>query len=250
MEENVQRLLVVLSELGGRATYGRVRDVTGWTEDDFKPIRDHARSAGSIGVERGRGGIIFLLESPAPASEPAQDYEVDYYKKLLPAIESGWAESESVDEFIVEITAHKRVRGLGRWTIPDIVFVGKRTWEYVPHVDFFVQTIEVKRYELLDELAVFEALSHRRSVNYSYLCVVNLPMDTREYLKRISGIEVLCAEQGVGLVLVPAGAEADYERWEFPLDAEHHEPENEHLDGFIRRVLPDPAKTRVAKMIR
>jgi hypothetical protein len=252
--DDVAALVAAVTELGGKTTYRAVRAHLGWEEGKFREVRIAARAEGQVGLGRGQGGTIFLLEGAQPAVEPAQpvppDQEAAYYDRLLPIIRSGWAESEEVSDFFAEVSAHRRQRGAGRWSIPDIIFVGKQLFDFVPGFSFFVQTIEVKRFEALDELAVFEALSHRRSAHYAYLMVVNAPEHGDDYSKKISPIQAICDDQGIGLVVVQTSNEALYERWQFLVDARHNVPDPQNLNGLLARSLSPEGKVRVRNMVR
>lgn len=252
--EEITELVAAVTGLGGKTTYRAVRVRLGWDELRFREVRIAARAEGQVGLGRGQGGTIFLLEGAKPVEEPAQavapDPEAAYYDRLLPTIRADWAESEEVSDFFTEVSAHRRQRGAGRWSIPDIIFVGKQLFDFVPGFEFFVQTIEVKRFEALDELAVFEALSHRRSAHYAYLVVVNAPDGGDAYNKKIAPIQALCDDQGIGLVVVPTGCEQSYERWQFPVDATYNAPDAQSLNGLLARSLSAEGKGRVRHMVR
>jgi len=253
-EQEIAELVRAVIELGGRSTYRLARERLRWDEEKFREVRVAARTAGQVKLGRGKGGTIALLEGAQPVAQPAvpvqPDPEAAFYDRLLPTFRGEWAASEEVDEFYAEISARRRQRGAGRWSIPDIVFVGKQTFDFVPSFDFTVQTIEVKRFEALDELAVFEALSHQRSAHLAYLLVVNTPADEAEAATRIAPIRALCADQGVGLVTVCAGHEASFDDWEFLVDPERNEPDSQNLNGLLARCLSEDGKARVRRMVR
>jgi hypothetical protein len=190
-------LVEKLIELGGRSTNAQLRAKTRWGRDKYFAVRNQCRAAGLVGVERGRGGIVVLVDGgqaifdKSNPQNPQNEQnsvvideiskEAEYYKILLPTIRQDWVEGEGFDDAIVEITANKRVKGAGRWTVPDIVVIGKRVYQYIPDFEFTVHSMEVKRFESLDALAVFEALNHRRASHFTFLMVVNCPLKRQLY---------------------------------------------------------------------
>ena len=260
-------LVQKLADIGGRSNNADLRKQTSWDAEKYFSVRKQCIAAGLVGVGRGRGGIVFLTDtakSGLPASLTPTDAEsvkketeeaakeVEYYKKLLPTIQADWVQSENFDVSVVEITAAKRVKGAGRWTVPDIVVIGKTVHQYVPGLTFTVQSLEVKRFEAADATSVFEALHHRRSAHFCYLVIVNYPKSPKAAdSDRLAQLTQICEEHGVGLVVVNAGQEAKYENWEFPFEAfQRHEPDPYTLDGFIKRYLSPEARDAVAKMVR
>ncbi|WP_298329948.1 hypothetical protein [Asticcacaulis sp.] len=263
--EEVSLLVEKLLEIGGRSSNTVLRSKLGWSKEKYYNIRNMCRALGLVGSARGRGGVVFLTDTAkttsadaapgdASAAKEEEEYakEFEYYDKLLPTIKRDWVESEGFDDSVVELTASKRVRGAGRWTVPDIVIVGKIVRQYVPGFEFTVQSIEVKRFESADALSVFEALNHRRAAHYSFLLIVNFPKKpTDKENERFGQISQLCEEHEVGLVVVKKGDELDYEAWEFPVEISNStEPDPYNLDGFIKQYMSPESKDAVAKMVR
>ena len=265
--KDVELLVEKLFELGGRTNNAELREASNWPSDKYLTVRKKGIALGLIGIGPGRGGIVFLTDSAKatlapselPASAEADKKAVEesareavYYKKLLPALKGEWVRSEDFDDSLVEVTASKRVRGAGRWTVPDIVVVGKIIWQYVPGFTFTVHSIEVKRFEALDALAVFEALNHKRASHFSYLIVVNAPTRfTESALERLTQVAQLCEEHEVGLVVIPTGKESNFDAWDFRVETAHrHEPDPYNLDGFIKQYLSSEARDQIAKMVR
>lgn len=258
-------LVEKLIELGGRSSNAQLRAKTRWNRDKYFAVRNQCRAAGLVGVERGRGGIVVLIdggaaglgqskttsaEEKAGADEVAK--EAEYYERLMPTIKQDWVEGEGFDDAIVEVTATRRVKGAGRWTVPDIVVIGKRVYQYVPGFEFTVHSMEVKRFEALDALAVFEALNHRRASHFTFLVVVNHPArPTRADQEKLGQIQQLCEEHDVGLVIINKGDEDNYDEWEFLVESrDRSEPEPYNLDGFIKQYLTSESRDTVAKMVR
>lgn len=258
-------LVEKLLEVGGRSSNAQLRVKLGWTTEKYFSVRNHCRAAGLVGLARGRGGIVFLTDTaktglgtgeaaPEIAKKVDEEYakESKYYEKLLPTIRQNWVESEGFDDYVVEVTASKRVKNAGRWTVPDIVVIGKIIRQYVPGFEFTVQSIEVKRFEVVDALAVFEALNHRRASHYSFLLIVNFPKKPSERdSERLGQVSQLCEDHKVNLIVVTTGNENDFESWEFPVVVTQRiEPDPYNLDGFIKQYMSDESKDSVAKMVR
>lgn len=264
-DKDVNTFVEKLVELGGRAPNAGLRQKLGWTQDRYFDVRNRCKAEGLIGLGRGRGGVVFATETAVAeisaselpqsariSSEEDQARETEYYNKILPTLRRDWVENEGFDDFIVEITAAKRVKGAGRWTVPDAVIIGKTVRQYVPGFEFTVQSVEVKRYESIDALAVFEALNHRRSSHYSFLLIVNAPKkpSTRD-TEKIGQVAQLCEEHNVGLVIISKGDEPNYDNWDFRVVAtDRYEPDPYNLDGFIKQYLSLESKDAVAKMVR
>ena len=254
-----------LFELGGKSSNQKLREKLKWDKDKYFSVRNSARAGGLVGLARGQGGVVFItnaedgsyikeVKNKRSVTEVSEDYlkEKEYYDKIAPVFRQAWIQSEGFDDFVVEITASKRVKGVGRWTVPDIVIVGKSVRQYVPGFEFTVQSIEVKRFEALDALAVFESLNHKRSAHYSYLLVVNFPKKPKQSdSEKIGHIHQLCEEHNVGLITIETGDESNYDNWNFEFNAfEKHEPNPDNLDSFIKRYMSDESKDVIAKMVR
>ena len=117
-------------------------------------------------------------------------------------------------------------------------------------MDFFIQTIEVKRYEAADETAVFEALSHNRAVHQSYLILVNIPEETDEVQTKLLRLRTLCEEHNIGLVEVPAGGEGNFEKWDFTYEPDSEGPSPFNQDTFVKQFISEAGKEKISKMVR
>ncbi|WP_156034130.1 hypothetical protein [Bosea sp. 117] len=276
MEENISdesKLVAALADLGGRTNNAKLREKLGWSTEEYLPIRNSARTKGLIGIGMGRGGVVFLIDASQQVPEVQQNITSDgdqleestefkkesvYYNRIYKVLNEAWVDSQGLDDYYIEITASKRVRNSGRWTVPDIVVVGRTIWQYVPGFEYTIQTFEIKRYEALDNLAVFEALNHKRSANYSYLVVVNSPvpndadsMLSKEYKDKINPIKQLCEENNIGLIVIGREREEDYDSWRFIFDeAVKNNPDPENIDGFIKQYISNNGKEVISKMIR
>jgi hypothetical protein len=64
-----------------------------------------------------------------------------------------------------------------------------------------VRTIEVKRFEALDVLAVYEAVSHKSRAHYSYLLIVNYPRALSDDQKaNMEGVLAVAGRHGIGVI--------------------------------------------------
>jgi hypothetical protein len=112
--------------------------------------------------------------------------------------------------------------------------------------------MEVKRFESLDALAVFEALNHRRASHFTFLMVVNCPLKpTKVDQERLGQVQQLCEEHDVGLVVIDKGNENNYEQWQFLVESRvRNQPEPYNLNGFIKQYLTPESLDAVAKLVR
>lgn len=266
LSEDSVLLIEKLIELGGRSNNVVLRTKIGWSQEKYFAVRNQCRAAGLLGLARGRNGIVILTDVaqaalPAPAegagaAEPAAVEEVareaEYYESLKETITRDWVASEGYDSALVEITASKRVKGAGRWTVPDIVVIGKTVYQYAPGFEFTVQSLEIKRFEALDATAVFEALNHRRASHYTYLVIVNHPKKPSSAdQEKMGQVQQLCREHDVGLVVINKNDEKNYDNWDFQIEAaERYEPELYNLDGFVKQYLSSEGRDAVSKMVR
>lgn len=264
--QDATELVQKLVDLKGRASNRDLRGALKWEEDRYFDARNHARAEGLIGLQRGRGGFVVLSDftrgelglplSAVPGEEARLEADLakesEYYGKIASTLRDDWAQEEGYDDWVVEVTANKRVRKSGRWAVPDIVLVSKIVRQYVPSFDFAVQTFEVKRFEALDATAVFEALNHQRSAHYSYLVVANAPKKPTERERNLTNeIAQLCGDHNVGLISICKGDEATYELWTFEevIDV-RNEPEPDNVESFIKQYMSPDSKDKIAKMVR
>lgn len=261
MDDEARRFLEKLSELGGRASNSALRAKLDLEKEIYFAVRSQCLAAGYIGLGAGRGGFVILADTNQPENYLDADRDSDggeqhttelsYYNQLQQTIAKDWVRSEGFDSAVTEVTGSRRARGVGRWTVPDIVMIGKTVRQYVPGFEFAVHSIEVKRFEAVDALAVFEALNHRRSAHYSYLLIVGFPEGTLDAAAdRIGQITQLCTEHGVGLIHVKRGHEALFDSWSFEVYPVWSDPEYYNLDALIRQYISSEGKDTVAKMVR
>lgn len=64
----VEKFIKVLSEAGGSAGNGRLRDLLGWTEATYANVKDTLVEDGTIIPGRGRGGSVSLTRSTPPGA--------------------------------------------------------------------------------------------------------------------------------------------------------------------------------------
>ena len=71
-QRDKQRLLSVLTEIGGSAGNGRLREALGWDEARYGAVKEDLVAEGALTPGRGRGGSVALAgAAPAPLEEPA-----------------------------------------------------------------------------------------------------------------------------------------------------------------------------------
>ena len=127
---------------------------------------------GRIERRRGRRGGIYLLP-PAPDgaelapnvplvdNEIQAEREIGHYQPALNQILQNWTEQPGFTHVFGSVTGMQGRRATGgRWSRPDIVLCTISDWLFSSRPEGDVRTIEVKRFEATDVVAVYEAVSH------------------------------------------------------------------------------------------
>ncbi len=99
---------------------------------------------------------------------------------------------------------------------PDIVLCTVSDWLFSSRPEGDVRTIEVKRFEATDVLAVYEALSHKARSHYAYLLIVGFPAQlTEDQQADFDNLLGVAGKNGVGVITAPDSG--DWRTWEFQL---------------------------------
>jgi hypothetical protein len=220
-----------------------------WTE--YGDAEQALVDAGRIERRRGRRGGIYLIDQACSDQQSlpkqiAEDVRLEKaaYKPALETILRHWKDEPGFTHVFGEITAGQgRRKTGGRWTRPDIVICTVSDWVFSSRPEGDVRTIEVKRFEALDVLAVYEALSHKNQAHYAYLLIVNFPKDLNEYQQELyDRVYALANQHGIGIIT--AEDTSDWDTWGFELDAmrsnaDHQSIHNLVMDQLSREVRAD-----------
>lgn len=190
-----------------------------WSEDVYWAVRNRLVEQGKLELGRGRGGIVRLVPSDHESAGTVADddthgvppsqmgetnrresSEAALYEPMAQVLRQHWGRERGFDAYVVEVLAHQGARATGgRWSRPDIVVVGYKTFPYVPGRFLEVVTFEVKWVEGADITAVYEALAHRRFATRAYV-IVHVPDNrTDEVEAAIDGLAEEGKRHGIGV---------------------------------------------------
>jgi hypothetical protein len=147
---------------------------------------------------------------------------------------------------VVENTA--RVHGPpGRWTRPDICMgcVARYRW-HTPSPQFDLFSFELKMPDGCDMLSVHEALAHRATAHFAYLCLY-LP-DGADEEKNLSAMMEQAQYYGVGVIrmLDPR----DFSTYGRPLEARRGQPVAGKIDAFVEARFREANRLALTRWLR
>lgn len=260
MSLDANALLLILHLPEPPPGHTSLKNHLGWQDSTYQAAKRELVDLGLAVV--GHGGSLKRVQppkgwtSPTTLSKdpepwqfvPATTKETLLYMPLIQTLEANWTTDQNPAlPMAVHNTAHSGSRKTGgRWSRPDAVAVWVRQFQYVPGDFLEISTFEVKPFNNIDVLAVYEAIAHRRAATHAYVAI-HVPAHLSRALRdRIKAIRSVAAAHGVGLVRF--GDPTDYSTWKNVLDAERFEPDPEKLDKFIGQQLP--RKTRASILTR
>lgn len=134
----------------------------------------------------------------------------------------------------------------GKWTRPDLVAADVQVFTYLPTKVLSVHTFEVKRSDMIDVTAVYEALAHRRAATHSYI-LLHVPSDLQTP-PSLDGFIAEARRQGIGVVVF--SDPNNNETWDERVIAERVEPEPDALNEFVRIQLLEATRSKIEKAVR
>jgi len=215
---------------------------------------------------RGRMGGIYLLPAAAepaadevPAAPDVQDEqpeelevrrEQEFYEPAMAAILGNWTEQPGFTRVFGAITAGQGRRATGgAWTRPDITICTVSDWLFSSRPEGDVRTIEVKRYEALNVIGVYEAVSHKSRAHYAYLLVVNFPENLTEDQKAdFDNVLSVAGRHGVGVIT--ATDAGDWSTWSFELDPLRSDADHQAVNQFLLDQVPPAVRDAFRAAIR
>lgn len=246
-----ERFLKKLKDLGGSISNARMRDALKLNDDQYFRLRNSLIDEGAVERWKGKGGTVRLIEKdeepkrPEPAKEIEIRKEHHLYAGMSKVIADRWAKDQRIEmrRSVVDVIAQQGSRDTGgRWTRPDIVLITSNAYRYVPGRYLEIITFEVKLVESLDSVAVYEALSHRRAANRSYVLAHGSRKAVEDYRANIEVTVEVAKEHGIGLIVTTSVTE--YDEWEELAEATGCELAPDRANDFIAR-LPDKVRERV-----
>jgi len=222
---------------------------------------------GRVERRRGRTGGIYLLpeieeaEVPqqgdegiaiddGPVGHPAAEREENHYEALLAEILEHWTEQPGFKAVFGAVTGRQGRRSTGgRWSRPDLILCTVSEWLFSSRPEGDVRTIEVKRFDALDVLSVYEAVSHKSRSHYAYLLVVGFPEQlSQDQEKDWDNILSVAATNGIGIIV--AKNSQDWATWEFPVDPTRSNADHVEINQLVLDQVPKEVRDKFTEAIR
>ncbi len=247
-----------LTDLGGGAGNGRLREQLGWEEELYWRAQGQLIEEGKIVPGPGRGGTVRLAKDPDPqlspdhievqksaSAEPTEPLsERDLYGPIREAILTKWINRFGFDEVRVEETHSQGSRDTGgTFTRPDLTAAAIRRYVYLPKT-LEIITFEIKAAYSVSIMGVLEAIAHREAANRSY---VIFPVSRSEFETAAESDRIIQLAQKYGIGILLTEKPSDVESWEVPLDAIRHDPDPARLDRFLGDLPSDPLRKQLSK---
>lgn len=263
IDEKQHRLLEAVPNtgvIGNKALRSKLGN--SWSEDLYWTIRNRLIERGLLETGKGRGGSIKKVlqggqladteNDEIETEQTTQEYtkEFDLYTPIATVLRNQWTKEQGFDNYLVEITAKQGSKSTGgKWTRPDIIAVGYKTFPYIPGRYLEVITFEIKPVSAIDVAAVYEALAHRRAATQAYL-IVHIPKKDPPY-DFTAVIEAISDESkkfGIGFII--AEAPDDFDTWEVKLEADRIEPDPYRLNEFIAQQTTQELKEQIVRWFK
>lgn len=212
---------------------------------------------GAVERRRGRAGGIYRIDDQKSNGRTssqgfAEDARLEKaaYQPALDALLSRWKEEAGYKSVFGAITSDQgRRKTGGRWTQPDIVICTVSDWIFSSRPEGEIRTIEVKRFESLDVLAVYEALSHKNQAHYAYLLVVGFPEKLDDSQQELyDRVYAVANQHGIGIIT--AGNVNDWETWAFEVDAMRSNADHAAIHQLVMNQLPKNVRDEFRTAIR
>lgn len=230
----------------------RVNFVRGyWTDDMYWTIQNSLVDRGDLKRAKGNGGSVRRADQ---SNELTDKIVIDYkterelYDPIVAVLENVWAKDQGFDDcHVLKIADGGSKYTNGKWTRPDIVAVGCKTFSYVPGKHLDVITFEVKPANAIDISGVYEALAHRRAASRSYL-IVHIP--TAADLCRFNATDIVEEAGKFGIGVIVAEDPTNYYTWDFKLEAQRIEPDPYKLNDFIAQQVSAELKEKIEEWVK
>ena len=208
--------------------------------DMYWEVRNSLVSKGVIQTGRGKGGSVKLVKEECAKGQGAvkgvarktKSEELKLYKPIAKVLMEQWAKEQGYDDYAVEVTGNQgSKRTGGRWSRPDIVVVGCKTYRFLPGRFIEVITFEVKTEINLDISAVYEAIAHRRAATKSVLIISSSNNVDQETQDEIQIVQEEAEKNGIGFIVIENPS--DFDTWDLRNEGEYCEPSPAKLNEFI-----------------
>ena len=270
LEPTKERILKVLQESNGRLTkgeradkflldpgkdlydrvkYDRVKNLYYEAEQELVDEGHIERCRGCKGgiklVQRGDSQSQIDPESSDSTAEESSSGERGHYEPVLEQIKKHWMEERSVKNVYGAVTAYQGRRDTGgRWSRPDIILCTVSEWIFSPRPEGEVRTIEVKLFDGLDIIGVYEALAHKSCSHYSYLMIVDFPKEGLNSDQKQDFDKIMAAadRHGIGIITVPDSN--DWSTWEFLLEPTRSDAAPQQINDFLYNQFPQSERSK------
>lgn len=226
-----------------------------WQDKNYVAAKKKLIDAGRVYTRRGRNGGIYLSEEEIPAEEAGESSEASqeerkkiaesgHYEAALEVFRTDWKGAYEFLEVCGQITAKAgRKKTGGRWTRPDITLLclSKSIFDAHPYGD--VRTIEIKLFDSVDVSSVFETLSHRSRAHFSYLLIVNTPVEKKPgQEERLGAVIDEAARHGIGLIT--ASQTKFYSTWKIVVEARRNveDEDSVSMEDFVSSQAKEAMK--------
>lgn len=211
-------------------------------DKDYWDIRDAllTMTPSPIGVRRGGGGAIYLLNPTTTQQKATPDNEYkkesDLYEPVLEYLRNRWVKDYRIERYVPEVTAHKGSKDTGgKWTRPDITLFAVRQYPFIPGKTVELISFEIKPLDCFDIQGVFETASHSVFAHRSYLMIrmsSKYENDNSDILDRISRE---CERFGIGFITFINPK--DWDTYDIRQEAAHRNPDPDQLCDCMQALL-------------
>lgn len=174
-------------------------------EEDFFAARDSLHEQGRVGLSRGQGGQLFLV-NPGPATlYPVTKDKHSWPENELMApvrlfLNGPFRKSLNLPKHGACIVHDTSAAGpsFGKWAQPDFILVSAMRFKIIPGAQVDLHSFELKTETAGGVLAIHEALAQTRFTHFGHF-VWHLPEGSKQQAK-LDDIVTHCEEHGIGLI--------------------------------------------------
>lgn len=233
------KFLEKLKALGGRATNQNLRQNIDCDYDAYETVKSALKKEFKIISDRGRGGVVVLLNSDEIDKKINDDCNEVYasersaYPKIIEHLPGFMGYDKSA---YIKDTSSSGRKALGKWRCPDITVVEYNKYDLLKKESIDVTTFEIKIINKVDVSSVYEAMSHARRSTWSYLFVCatsSIPEDKIDVL--LYDIKKECVNCGVGLILCKDVNDCDM--WHTHIEAKTNNIHPFELNEFVENQI-------------
>jgi hypothetical protein len=210
-------------------------------------------STSKITRARGRGGSIFLNDSPPEnASAPSVEETGRWTEQELMLPVKRYLEDHFIDYLDLPAGAETVVTDSstlgpreGQWARPDFLLVSVMKFKLVPGIQLDVHSFELKASYGGSIQAIHEALAQTRFTNFGHF-IWHVPIGSI-YEARVPELEGQCEQHGLGFIIIRDPEVPD--TWEVRLDPKQKATPAARVDAFLEARLPAAHQARIRSAV-